>query len=229
MRKKFLILLSVLILSSTLTMAKPVVTSDLAGAIKLYKAGNYTACYDKLNAIVKKDPSNALAYYYLAITSAQVGKREEAIENYEKALSIAPSDSNIGRYAQRGKTCLESPDKCEELSKKNEVEQLLRTRKTFSEEVRADYEKLKLENMMRELNRSDDIEPQKFKEYKDFSSMEPTNDEIVAALRTLQRAGFNNIMNNNYSDLSMFNMMGNQSMNPQLIQTLLTNNMSLGF
>ena len=92
---------------------------------------------------------------------------------------------------------------------------------------------------MREMNRNDSIDAQRFKEYKDFSSV-PTNDEIVAALRTLQRAGFGNIINNNnYADLSvltgnsqqnaLYNMMGSSSMNPQLIQALLTNNMTQGF
>ena len=101
---------------------------------------------------------------------------------------------------------------------------------------------------MREINRSDDIAPQRFKEFKDFSSMNnpsengvPTNDEIVAALRTLQRAGLTNILSNNYgqdfsmltgspsSTNAMMNMMGSQALSPEVIQTMLTNNMSLGF
>ena len=52
----------------------------------------------------------------------------------------------------------------------------------------------KVENLMREMNRKDNITPQKFKEYKDFSNAAPSNDEIVAALRVLQRAGFGNII-----------------------------------
>ena len=32
---------------------------------------------------------------------------------------------------------------------------------------------------MREMNRNNSVEPQKFKEYKDFSGEVPTNDEIV--------------------------------------------------
>ena len=98
---------------------------------------------------------------------------------------------------------------------------------------------------MREMNRSNDIDPNKFKEYKDFSSMNndtPSNDEIVAALKTLQNAGLGNMFNNNnnYSDLSllmggqsgqynMFNMMNSSSLNPQVIQAMLTSNMASGF
>ena len=52
---------------------------------------------------------------------------------------------------------------------------------------------------MREMNRGNDVEPQKFREYKDFSGEVPTNDEIVAALRTLQRAGLSDIISNDLS------------------------------
>ena len=78
-------------------------------------------------------------------------------------------------------------------------------------------------------------------EYQDFSTMNntatPSNDEIVAALRTLQKAGLSNYANMNNSGLSVLtgnqennvlNMLGNSSISPQLIQTMLTNNMSLG-
>ena len=112
--------------------------------------------------------------------------------------------------------------------------------------VKSEMDRLKIENMMREINRTDDMNPQKFKEYRDFSSMNnddtPSNDEIVAALNTLQKAGLGNLFNaNSFSDLSMLtgdkrseaaammNLMGGSSMNPQLIQALLTNNMSLGY
>ena len=98
-----------------------------------------------------------------------------------------------------------------------------------------------IDNMKREINRNKDIAPQKFKDYKDFSSQAPTNDEIVNALRVLQRAGLTNIGNN--SELSLLtgsrsendillNMLtgqGTSTMSPQVIQSLLTNQMSIGF
>ena len=210
----------------------------------MYKSGNYSECYVKLTDYVKKDPSNALAYYYLAMSSAQIGKKTEAIANYDKVLALTSPDGNLGRYATKGKTCLEAPDKCQDSTYSSPLEEFIRSKNaTVTDQVRSDYERLKIENMMREINRNDNIPPQEFKEYKDFSSSVPTNDEIVAALRTLQRAGLGGLFSNNYqNDLSLltgyqnpqqnnqfFNMMGNPSMNPQLIQALLTNNMSLGF
>ena len=95
---------------------------------------------------------------------------------------------------------------------------------------------------MRDINSGKDIQNQEFKEYRDFSSMNndsiPTNDEIVAAIRTLQKAGMSNMfsnqplsMYNSNNENAMLNMLGDntQNMNPQLIQALITNNMSLGF
>ncbi len=242
MKKKLISLLGVLILSSMFGIAhsKNVSNPDLATAIKYYKAGNYSQCYTQLETAIKNDPSNALAYYYKAISAAQLGRADEAIDNYSKVLSLNTGNNNLTRYAKKGKRCLETPDKCEDSIFENVDEEfILNKGYKFSDEVKSDYERLKIEQLMREINRNGNIDPQKFKEYKDFSSV-PTNDEIVAALRTLQRAGFDNLYNNNYNDLSILtgnnvqqasflNMMGSSSMNPQLIQALLTNNMAQGF
>ena len=112
-----------------------------------------------------------------------------------------------------------------------------------TDEVKSDFERLKLDHLKREINRNKEIDTGRFKEYKDFSSLNqavPSNDEIVAALRTLQNAGFGEYTNN-YNNMSMlmgnndinnnsvWNMMGHSSINPMLIQSLIKNNMSLGF
>ena len=66
----------------------------------------------------------------------------------------------------------------------------------FSEKVRSEYEKQKIENLMREMNRGKDVQPQNFKDYKDFSSRDSCEwtEEIVAALRVLQRAGLSDLV-----------------------------------
>ncbi len=244
MKKYILVLLTMFITLATVnaSIAKTTSNKSLAGAIKLYKAGNYSQCYLTLSDIVKKDPSNAVAYYYLAMTSAQIGKRDGALDNYQKVLTLS-SGTQLGRYAEKGKTCLESPDKCNEETETSALDAFIQGKfgSGFSEEARSEYEKQKIENLMREMNRKDNITPQKFKEYKDFSNAAPSNDEIVAALRVLQRAGFGNIIGNSSQDLSLITgnssnnamlnlLMGNNnnsSLNPQVIQSLLTN--QLGF
>ena len=244
MKKKFTILLSLLFVLSTVNMAysRPQKSAELAEAIKTYKAGNYSQCYYMLENILKKDSSNALAHYYMAITSAQIGKKDEAISNYEAVLMLSPENNNLNRYAAKGKLCLEEPDNCNASSYGSAEDEFIQKKqgKNFSQEVQSDYEKLKLQNFMREMNRKDDVDTTRFNDFKDFSSSVPTNDEIVTALRIFQKAGFGDMLNkdSNIADLSilanpyqgsMYNIMGNAALNPQLIQALLNNNITQGF
>ena len=247
MKKHILAVLSVLICSMSLVCVDAKSTSNptVSSAIKMYKAQNYSQCYDALSIVVKNDPSNALAYYYLAMASAQIGKRDEAIQNYEKVLSLAP-DPQLERYAAKGKRCLETPEQCNEESVETELDKFIQSSygTGLSDVVRSDYEKQKIENLMREMNRGKDVEPTKFKDYKDFSSQAPSNDEIVAALRVLQRAGLTNVagvngvselslltgsQNENAALLNMLTGKGTSNLSPQVIQSLLTNQMSIGF
>lgn len=247
MKKKLLLMLSILLLSSALTgaSAKSNSKSELTDAIKMYKNGNYTQCYATLNEFVKTSPDNALAYYYLAMSATQIGRSEEATTNYEKVLTLSPENTALYKYAVKGKVCIESPDSCREESS-SEFEEFIndKFKAKLSPEVKSDFERLKIENMMREMNRSKDISPRKFREFRDFSSMNndatPTNDEIVAAIRVLQKAGIGNYADNNLSALSllsntqdaqnpMYNMLNANNMNPQMIQALFANSMSLGF
>ncbi len=248
MKKYILVLMTAIICASTMNFACAKSTSNtaLANAIRLYKSGNYSQSYIAFNNIVKRDPSNAVAYYYLAMTSAQIGKKDEAVANYEKVINLSPN-GQLGRYATKGKTCLETPEKCHEESETSALDSFIQGRfgSGFSDEARSDYEKQKIENLMREMNRDGDVTPQKFRDYKDFSSEVPTNDEIVAALRVLQKAGLSDVLNNNVNEMSlltgnnelnnnnaMLNMLmgsGNSSLSPQVIQSLLTNQMSVGF
>ena len=160
----------------------------------MYKSQNYTECYVKLSDYVLRDTSNALAYYYLAMTATQIGRRDEAIENYSKAMSLAPQNSNLSAYARKGKRCIEEPEACEEAVYDTPLEEFIKRTGNvkISDEVNGQIERLKIDEMKRRMNRFEDIDKETFKEYHDFSSMNnqaPPNDEIVAALKTLQKAG----------------------------------------
>ena len=256
MKKSILAILVILFATATINIASAktsTTNSSLASAIRMYKAKNYSQSYILLKNIVQKDPSNSVAYYYLAMSSAQIGNQEEAIKNYEKVLSLSPS-GQLQYYATKGKNCLESPDKCNEpASEESEFDRFVRGKfgSGFSEKARGTYEKQKIENLMREMNRNESITPKQFKDYKDFSSQAtPSNEEVVAALRTLQQAGFGDLISgNNYNsellmltgktngnvnnDYSMLNLLlGNDktsNIDPRLIQSLLTSQMSSSF
>lgn len=240
MKKRVLTILSLLILASAFSTAQAKSTnSTISKAIKDYKQGNYSECYVELVRYSEIDSANAVAYYYLGMAATQLGRREEAISYYEKAISLSPKSNKLNHYATKGKKCLESPESCNNSSNAFEdIYMLNKDNSLFVKDAKAEHEKIQIEHIRREMNRNDAISPDKFKEYKDFSSQAPTNDEIVAALRTLQNAGLSNMMthNNDLSFLtnsqqqnSIYNLMGNSNMNPQLIQTLLTNSMTQGF
>lgn len=240
MKKIVLIVLSALVLSTGMVLADSNKNKQsLTDAIRFYKAGNYASCYTALEEFIKEDSSNALAYYYMGMTSVQLGRKDEAIQNYEKAI-ILSSDNNLAAYAKRGKLCLEEPDKCKKDVSNILMEDFLygKNKIHYAPKVKDEFEHLKIQNFMREMNRKDNIEPGRFKEYKDFSSA-PTDEEIKVAIQTLQRAGFENFGNRGSIDYlsltgdstnSILNMMGaSSSMNAQLIQSLLTNNITQGF
>ena len=259
MKKYILVLIGLMILSLNTANAKTTPTSPaVAEGIKLYKAQNYTQSYVKFKNIIEKDPTNSLAVYYYAMCSAQLGKKDDAITNYEKVIELAPH-SILSKYARQGKKCLNQPERCHEpevvngMDTDTDEDRFIKGvfGSGFSEEAKGLYEKQKIENLKRDINRKDEIPPQRFKEFKDFSSQAPTNDEIVNALRTLQAAGFTDILNTNArnSDLSlmygdgydrnrgnydMLNLLmnkqnGTSNIDPQLIQSLLTTQMTASF
>ena len=243
--------LIVCMLTTGQTMAKTGVTNpSVAEGIKLYKAQNYTESYIKFNRILEKDPSNSLANYYYAMCAARLGKKDEAISSYEKVIELSPR-SVLSKYARKGKKCIETPEACHEPevttdSGDTEEDKFIKGAfgSGFSEAAKGVHEKQKIENLKRDINRQEEIPAQRFKEFKDFSSQVPSNDEIVGAIRVLQAAGLMDLFNTNSNNFSM--LYGNERgsydsvnallnrqngfvNNPQLIQSLLTTQMTTNF
>ena len=260
MKKALLFLISIMVIGSfaNSVMAKPAVTnSKTASAIKLYKSGDYTKSYVAFSDIISKDPSNALAYYYLGMASVQLGKKEEAIENYNKAIDLSPNGV-LGSYAKKGVRCIEEPVACHASSKIEEEDLTPEDRfikgsfgSGFSQKARSVHEKEKIENIKREINRNNEIAPQQFKEYRDFSSYAPTNDEIVNALRVLKAAGLSDMVNIGGRNAELQSLLGSSSkqsgtgydmldlmfsnnqngkgLSPEAIQALMTSQMTASF
>lgn len=243
MRRLLIVLISALILNSG--MCNVFADSTLNSAIRMYKTGNYAQAYTTLSTVVEKDPSNALAYYYLAMASAQIGKKNEAIENYSKVITLS-DNGHLTRYAMKGMTCLESPDLCnKDLPDESDLDRFIRRQywNGFSEQVMGDYDKQRIEELRRMMNRGNDIPSSKFREFKDFSANIPSEKEVADALDVLERAGISNVYGNIYSPelaflkynnnetdyVNSMLMDGNTGINQQTIQALFDNQMSLGF
>ena len=97
--KIFIISLACVLLMNGIALAD---TSSKAfqSAVFLYKNGNYTGCIDSMTKIIKNDPGNALAHYYLAISFTQIGDSEKATMEYKTVLSLAPNHQ-LESYAQK--------------------------------------------------------------------------------------------------------------------------------
>lgn len=212
-------------------------------AIKKYKTGNYTGCIQDCNNIVKTEPSNALAYYYLAMSYTQAGKKDEAVKYYKKVLSFK-TNPKLTEYATTGKRCLETPDQCtlkpavvlstkpkEELS---DIDKFVASPSEdgLSPEVRKDFQQKHLNAIKNEINSNKDMDNYNFEHLNDASesdsqkkeqvnlAQKPTDAEIKAALKVLNDAGIdqNSLELNSYGNTSNETQQTLNYQNPELME-----------
>jgi tetratricopeptide (TPR) repeat protein len=209
-------------------------------AIQKYKAANYIGCVQDTEEIIKKDPTNAYAYYYQALAYSQLGKKEQATEAYEKVITLKTS-AFLVENAQKGLNCLNGQDGCKPKEDQNsDLDEFIKSNKFYGNKVQEDLNKNRVKDIKDTMNKSEI----------------PTNDEIAEAVKTLARAGINltavNNMNPaamsaNSAEMMQMNMlMGNDSMNnnnmlpymltgtngnisPEMIQAVMMSNMASGF
>lgn len=214
--KKYLVsLTAILVLSamaSSCTFAKTTsASSSVKIAIKKYKMRNYTGCLQDCQAIVQRDPSNALAYYYMGMSYAQAGMKDAAVNSYARVLALNPNPRLL-EYATTGKRCLETPDKCHPSDTSQQDQSALDkfiaspTVDGLSSTVRKGVQQRSLEAIKNEINSDKEIDSYDLKKLNqnddqvlkqdkiasDASATPqntPTNDEIVAALKVLKKAG----------------------------------------
>src|SRR5574344_47833 len=176
--RRILLLLFIAILSTqACSFAQP--CDDLDSSISEYKAGNYDKCITLMKNVVKNDPSESIAYYYLGLSYANKNEIKLAVENYDKVISLS-SDKTLKSMAKEGKKCLgfssitaaEAPLTLDDDSEK------ISTQLNTGVSKSAPVEKKEVA-VVQSIKR-----PQPVKQNK-----APTNDEIVAAIRTLQKAG----------------------------------------
>lgn len=85
--------------------------ATVKSAIAKYKAANYTGCLQELFSVTIKEPSNALAYYYMAMAYTHLNMQTEAVEAYEKVISLNPN-TYLTEYATKGRDCLTGGPAC---------------------------------------------------------------------------------------------------------------------
>lgn len=192
----FVAILIVLIQTASCSFAQT--DNSVKIAMKKYKLGNYAGCLQDCISIVNKNPSNAFAYYYMALAYTQAGDKKEAIKAYSKVLSLKPN-SKLSEYATTGKRCLETPDKCklettQTISNTPEIDALVASPSLESPAVRKDFQQKHLDSIRNQINNGKDMDDYNFNklnqaDVNEVIATKPSNDEIVKALKVLNDAG----------------------------------------
>lgn len=193
----------------------------IKSAIAKYKAKNYMGCLQDVDAIIKDDPSDAAAYYYQALSYAQLGKVSEAEEAYNKVIDLNTNDALVSN-ATRGIACLKGADAegCKEPEKpstEDELDRFIKSDKFYSKSVQKEVNKKKLERKKDAIN-----------EQLKSDASEPTDAEIAQAVKTLAKVGFNplglNTNNNTNFDPAAYTRMMEQSNELAQLNMLMGNN-----
>lgn len=85
--------------------------ANLRRAMLKYKNKDIVGCLQDMEDIQKRDPSNAVAQYYIALVYANMGKKDDAIAAYDKVIAIS-NNKVLNEFANNGKTCLLTPEQC---------------------------------------------------------------------------------------------------------------------
>ena len=204
----------VLIAVAATTLCAGVASADNAAikaAIAKYKAKNYVGCLQDVEAIIKTNPSDAAAYYYQALSYAQLGKVSEAQTAYEKVVSLNTNEALVTN-ATRGIACLKGASElgCKEPEKpktEDELDRFIKSDRFYSQSVQKEVNKKKLERKKDAIN--DQLKSE---------ASEPTDAEIAQAVKTLAKVGFNplglnsaGVSNNSKLDPTAYNKLIEQS------------------
>lgn len=77
----------------------------LESIMNKYRMSNFAGCMQECEAYVKNHPYDTLGFYYLAMSYAKCGQKENAIAAYEKVISLRDNPM-IVKYATNGRNCV---------------------------------------------------------------------------------------------------------------------------
>lgn len=225
--------------------AADVTDSAIKVMVNKYKAHNFLGCIQDSDKIIETNPSNIYAHYYKGLSYYQLGKHEQATESFSK-VEMLNTNERLVKYAQRAKACIETPDECKSYSEEGtELDKFIKSNRFYDKSVQSEVNKKKLDRIKENIN--EELNPKK--------SEMPSNEEIANAVKTLAKVGFNpmNGMNpsmyqnpemmqmsmllgsndtqgnngmNNMLPYFMMGQNGANKMSPELIQTMMMNQMT---
>lgn len=199
--------------------------ANIKSAISKYKNANYSGCLQELFSLTKKQPNNALAYYYMALTYTHLNMKDEAVKAYEEVINLT-SDAYLSEFATKGRDCLiDGPackdDSAEETAQKpdeqlTDLDMFIEAPygNGLSQEINAENRKKELNSIQKTINEKEKLNPEEIQKIKDFDSKKKDNtsfenesvkiaqvsdEEVLKAINTLKEAGLSiNVQNENY-------------------------------
>lgn len=171
-------------------------------AISKYKQKNYTGAIQDLKPVVEKDENNAIAQYYLGVSYAQLGMKNEAQEAYDKVIKLN-SDDKLVQYSKRAVACLSgrpecSPDYVNKNANVDDMTVFINSGKQLHDDVVQQMQRKSLDKQMDRINNDMIPDAQNYKYLNDASDAikaQPTDKEIADAVRILAKVGFNPLNN----------------------------------
>ena len=232
---KNIVLLFLLLFGLNLTYAY---AADVTSGIDAYKKGDFETCITTMKNVVKDDPTDIIGYYYLGLAYTKTGKEILAVQNYNKVINLN-TDPTFTALAREGKNKL--------------GQKKVETIETQIEDIEEEYNPILNDGVVNDKQTTQESNPEpkttKVIKASDYAgangakptaqtynpNKEPTNDDIVNAIRTLQKAGLlqNGAMGlpngmNNYPQMdsrtqqmnSMLMMMNNGNNNNNMMQMM---------
>lgn len=190
--KKILIILTIIFSLNSSVFAADEYQELLIKGIQNYKKENYLGTIQVMEKVVEDNPGSILAFYYLGMSYAQIGKTGQAKNAYNKVLFIDPN-SQIAAYAELGLERLQ-PEKLQEKQKQsNEFMEKIQNN-YYTENVEQNIKSRKLKYIIDQVNSNREIDHSNIKNFEDFTpdkSSKPTPEQIAQAYQTLKSAGLN--------------------------------------
>lgn len=224
-------------------------------AISKYKNKNYVGCISDLRMYTEKDPSSAIAWYYLGNSYMNIAMKQEAHAAFEKviALNTVPK---LTSYSIQAQICMENPTKCNYQNfSTDEIKKLKADPTAFLEQYFAnlantgkDADTVEIEQLINGAY-SQNIHPQaqefirqektkmKQNEINTDQAFIPSSDKLAQAVKLLKEqnndlTGFammmdsnNQTNNNNYAEMIKQYQSENRKITPEMLQMMMMSNM----
>ena len=159
---------------------------SISDVIDLYQKGDYKNCIIKGNETIKEDPTSVLSYYYLALSYSKLNNKEQALKNYNKVINLG-SDRTLTNLAKSAKNKLQEKEKTKQVTGVGDM--LIDPDEVKKKELSGEAIVQEKKQPQKEVQKEIKQVAQKQEKNEKKTDGQPSNDEIVNAIRVLQKAG----------------------------------------